>query len=69
MTDRSHYPTRKLRLEDEDKYDDTAHLTPGERVAMVWEITKTAWRFKDPYFRDDASRLLRDTARVVRRRS
>jgi hypothetical protein len=60
MTDRSHWSTRKVRLEGEDKYDDTAHLTPGERIAMVWEPTKTAWRFKDPSFHE--SRLRRDIA-------
>jgi len=61
VPDRSHWPTRKLRLEDEDR-DDTAHLTPGERVAMVWEITKDAWAAKD-----HEPRLRRDVARVVRR--
>jgi hypothetical protein len=66
MTDRSNWPTRKLRLDDEDKYDDTLHLTPGERIAMVWEITKTAWTFKDSSFRE--SRLRRDVGRVVRGR-
>jgi hypothetical protein len=64
MTDRSNWPTRKLRLEDEDKYDDTRHLTAAERIAMVWEITKTAWSFKEPGFRE--SRLRRDVARVIR---
>lgn len=66
VTDRSHWPTRKLRLEDEDRHDDTAALTPGERIEMVWEITKSAWAFKDPSFHE--SRLRRDIARVIRRR-
>lgn len=66
VTDRSHWPTRKLRLEDEDRYDDTATLTPGERIEMVWEITKSAWAFKDPSFHE--SRLRRDIARVIRNR-
>lgn len=66
MTDRSNWPTRKLRLEDEDKYEDTAHLTAGERIAMVWEITKDAWASKEPGWRE--SRLRRDIARVIRER-
>lgn len=64
MTDRSNWPTRKLRMED-DEVNATASLTPGERIDMVWEITRTAWTFKDPEFRE--SRLRRDIARVIRR--
>jgi hypothetical protein len=67
MTDRSQWPTRKIRLEDEGKDSDVSQLTPSERVAMVWELTKTAWTFKDPSFRE--SRLRRDIVRVIRRRS
>jgi uncharacterized protein YdaU (DUF1376 family) len=67
MTDRSHWPTRKVLLADEDKHSDVDQLTPSERVAMVWELTKTAWAFKDGGFSE--SRLRRDIARVVRRRS
>jgi hypothetical protein len=57
---------RKYRLGEEPEYDaHTMALTPGERIDMVWEITKTAWAFKDPSFRE--SGLRRDVARVVRR--
>jgi hypothetical protein len=42
MTDRSHRPTRKIRLEDDVNPSDVEHLTPSERVAMVWELTKPA---------------------------
>jgi len=66
MTDRSQWPARKIRLQDDDDRSDVAHLTPSERVAMVWEITKTAWAFKDPSFRE--SRLRRDIGRVIRGR-
>jgi hypothetical protein len=66
MTDRSQWPTRKIRLEDEGEHSDVSQLTPGERVAMVWELTRTAWTFKDPTFRE--SRLRRDIGRVIRRR-
>jgi hypothetical protein len=66
MADRGNWPTRKLRLEDEDKHDDMAHLTASQRVAMVWEITKDAWAHKDAHVGE--SRLRRDVARVVRGR-
>jgi len=67
VTDRSKWPTRKLALEDEAKYNDTASLSPAQRIEMVWEITRDAWTFKDPNFRE--SRLRRDIARVIRRQS
>jgi hypothetical protein len=56
--------TRKIRLEDEGKQNDWAHMTIGERIDLVWEITKTAWQFYDPEFRE--SRLRRDVGVVVR---
>jgi hypothetical protein len=59
--------TRKSRLEDEGTHNDWADMTPGERIDLVWELTKTAWRFHDPNFRE--SRLRRDVVRVVRRAS
>ena len=43
VTDRSHWPVRKLRLGEEDDRADYSHYTPSERVAMVWELTKNAW--------------------------
>ena len=63
MTDRSAYPTRKLRLGDSES-DDTAHLDPARRFEMVWEITLAAWAFKGL---DHEPRLRRDVARVIRR--
>jgi hypothetical protein len=65
VTDRSQWPTRKLPLAEEGTFSDVEHLTPSERVAMVWELTKTAWSFKDREFRE--SRLRRDIGRVIRR--
>lgn len=62
--DRSHYPTRKLRLQDEGRGDDVRRLAPGERVAMVWQLTAQAWTFKDGHW--DESRLRRDVVRTVR---
>jgi len=66
MTDRSLWPVRLTTLAEEDKHSDVDHLTPSERVAMVWELTKTAWAFKDGDFAE--SRLRRDVVRVIRRR-
>ena len=68
MVDRSHYRVRKYKLGEEPEYDEaTLQMTHGERIAMVWELTKTAWAFKEAGFRE--SRLRRDVARVIRRRS
>lgn len=65
QVDRSHYPVRKLRLEDEGKGSQVEHLTAAERVAMVWQLTVQAWTFKEG--RWDEPRLRRDVVRVVRR--
>jgi hypothetical protein len=43
---------------------DESRLTPGERVAMVWQLTREAWTFKDG--RWDEPRLRRDVGRVIR---
>ena len=65
VTDRSHWPVRKFKLGEEDDSDDYSRFTPSERVAMVWEITKDAWAFKDPNWRE--SEFRRDVVRIVRR--
>lgn len=66
VTERSHSTVRKYKLGEEPEYDPAImELTPGERIDMVWEITKTAWAFYDPEFRE--SRLQRDVVRVIRR--
>jgi len=67
MSDRSHYRVRKGSLLDEPRDDTLEHLSPGERVGMVWQLSVQAWKFKDPTFRE--SRLRRDVVRVIRRRS
>ena len=56
--------TRKIRLEDEGEQNDWMHMTPGERIELVCELTKTAWQFHDPEFRE--SRLRRDVVVVIR---
>src|ERR1051325_11699933 len=64
MSDRSQWPMRKYRLGEEPE-DDYSQFTPSERVAMVWEITKNAWAFKDPNWRE--SEFRRDVVRIIRR--
>ena len=67
MSRRSDITVRQYALGEEPEYDPhTMALSPGERIEMVWQITKDAWAFKEPSFRE--SRLRRDVARVVRRR-
>lgn len=63
-TDRSAYPVRKLRLEDEGGDSGVRDCTPSERVAMVWQLTVQAWAFKERNWREP--RLRRDAVRVVR---
>jgi hypothetical protein len=66
--DRSHYSTRKLRLEDEHG-ESKLSATPEECVEMVWPLTLQAWEFatwNQPKGEGDESRLRRDVGRVVR---
>ncbi len=54
-------------LEDEGSVTDVEHLTPEERVMMVWTLTLQAWMFKEG--RVDEPRLRRDVVRTIRNRS
>lgn len=63
--DRSRYPVRKIRLEDEGKDPDVRALTPSQRVEMVWELTKTAWELKEGSLGE--YRIRRDVVRTLRR--
>ena len=63
--DRSAYPTRKISLGEEGRDVDLRGRDPGALVAMVAELTRQAWTFKDG--RWDEPRLRRDVVRVVRR--
>jgi hypothetical protein len=63
--DRSKYPTRKITLQEEGRDSDLRDRDPGELVAMVAELTRQAWTFKDGHW--DEPRLRRDVVRVVRR--
>ncbi len=64
MPDRSHWPVRKVRMHDPEPDDELSHLPPGERMAMVWPITVTAWAFMGEPVGE--SRLQRRTVRIHR---
>ncbi len=55
---------RKTTLAQEGQGEDYSHLTPEQRVLMVWPLTQTAWRFKDPH--GIQSRFPRHVGRVER---
>lgn len=62
--DRSTYPVRKIILSEEGSTSDVMHLSPSERVALVWQLTAQAWTFKDGTW--DEPRLRRDVVRTQR---
>ncbi len=55
------------RLKDQGDEPDLRALGPGERLAMVWQLTVDAWAFRGEPI--DESRLQRHVVRVVRRGS
>ncbi|HEY8165146.1 MAG TPA: hypothetical protein VIF83_06275 [Gemmatimonadaceae bacterium] len=63
--DRAGYETKRTTLGASERAEAVARLTPGERVKMVWQLTREAWTFKDG--RWDEPRLRRDVGRVIRR--
>jgi hypothetical protein len=63
---RSHYQTRKLHLDDEGRAPGVAHLSPADRVGLVWTLTIQAWTFKDGTWHEP--RLRRDAVRTLRGR-
>jgi len=57
---------RKVTLQDEGRPDpNVLAMTFEQRVLMVWPLTVTAWKFKDP--NGFQQRLQRHVARVERR--
>lgn len=67
MADRSDYPVRKLRLEDEGKEEPLLHLTIAERLEVLEELTREAWTFMEGDWHEP--RLRRDVVRTIRRES
>lgn len=66
--DRSHYPTRKLRLGQEGQ-EEAVGGSPLERLEMMWPLTLQAWEFASwnrPREERHESRLRRDVGRVIR---
>ena len=65
VSSKSHVTVRKFRIGEEPRIDeDVLRMTPAERLALQWEITKSAWAWKlrtfdEPPFRRDVARLIR----------
>lgn len=64
--DRASWPVRKGRIGDREP-NPYAHLSPEERVGMMWELTQTAWAFMG--HPDVDPTLQRHIGRVVSRGS
>ncbi len=45
MVDHSQWPLKKSTLSEQGYEDDLAHLSMGERMALVWPLTVKAWAF------------------------
>lgn len=56
---------RRISLADEGTSEGYDHLSPEQRILMVWPLALTAWKFKDP--NGVQSRLSRHVGRVERR--
>ena len=66
QSERGKWPVHKGRMGDQQP-DSYAHLTPEERVGMVWELTRATWAFMG--YPDVDPTLQRHIARVVSRGS
>jgi hypothetical protein len=64
VVDRSNWPTQKLRRSELSEHE-LVPGTPGERMMMVWQLTRDAWSFLGL---TDEPRLRRDLVRTYRRR-
>jgi hypothetical protein len=66
--DRSHYPTRKMTL-DQEGQEPVVGTSPEERLEMMWPLALQAWEFASwdrPSGASHESRLRRDVGRVIR---
>jgi hypothetical protein len=58
---------RKFKAGEEPQVDeDVVRMTPAERLALQWEITKSVWMWRSGSLDEPAFR--RDVAHVIRRR-
>ena len=57
---------RRRRLQDEGDDDLLLHLTPAERIKMVWPMTQDCWAFVPGY--DAEQEFQRHVGRVERRK-
>lgn len=62
---RINYRVRKTTLAGKRSTDDVSSLTPAERLAMVWEITKDTWAFMGKPV--DDTPMQRHVVRIFRR--
>jgi hypothetical protein len=57
---------RKYKIGEEPEFDEVLlAMTPGERLALTWYVTRQAWgfycgTFAEPEFRRDVARVIRD---------
>ena len=57
---------RKYKMGEEPEFDEEVlRMTPGERMALQWEITKSLWMWQSGS--DDEPAFRRDVVRVIRR--
>jgi hypothetical protein len=57
---------RKYKMGEEPEFDEEVlRMTPGERMALTWEISKALWMWQSGS--DDEPAFRRDVVRVIRR--
>ena len=57
---------RRVTQSEDEASADVSHLSPGERMAMMWQLAVQAWMFKEGL--TDEPRLRRDVVRTIRGR-
>jgi hypothetical protein len=65
MIDRSDWPVRKTTLAEQGEEDDLENLSLGERMALVWPLTVSAWAMRGETIAEQE--LQRHVVRVERR--
>jgi len=55
---------RRIIQSEEQASTDVSHLSPGERMSMMWQLALQAWMFKEGL--TDEPRMRRDIVRVIR---